>query len=224
MKKELKILISNFLLFVIIILFINACSYTQSASKRILNKSIAKSYDIVVVPGVPFTNEKWSLAMKARVYWSKFLYDKGIAKNVMYSGSAVYSPFYESEIMAMYAEAIGIPRDHIFIETKAQHSTENIYYSYKKAKKLGFENIALASDPFQTKMLRRFIKRKLNRDVGIIPFVNDSLIAMKPYMTDPAINYNQAYMYGFVSLPERESFWKRLRGTWGLKIDLTAYN
>jgi uncharacterized SAM-binding protein YcdF (DUF218 family) len=209
---------------ILIISFLNACSYTQFASKKILNKTLTKSYDIVVIPGVPFTNEKWSLTMKARVYWSKFLYDKGIAKNVMYSGSAVYSPFYESEIMAMYAVAIGIPKDHIYTETKAQHSTENIYYSYKKAKKIGFQNIALASDPFQTKMLKSFIRRKLNRDVDIIPFVNDTLKAMQPEMVDPAINYNEAYMDGFVSLPDRESFWKRLKGTWGLKIDNTAYN
>jgi hypothetical protein len=209
---------------VIFILIINACSYTQFASKKFLNKSLAKSYDVIVVPGVPFTNEKWSLAMKGRVYWSKFLYDKGIAKNVMYSGSAVYSPYYESEIMAMYAEAIGIPREHILTETKAQHSTENIYYSYKKSKKLGFENIALASDPFQSKLLRGFINRKINRNIDVIPFVNDSLKAMQPIMFDPKINYQQAYMQGFISLPERESFWKRLKGTWGLKIDDSFYN
>jgi hypothetical protein len=176
------------------------------------------------IPGVPFNNNKWSNTMKARVYWSKFLYDKGIAKNIMYSGSAVYSPFCEAEIMAMYAEAIGIPGNHILIETKAQHSTENIYYSYKKSRKLGFENIALASDPFQSKMLHGFINRKINRNVDIIPFVNDSLNAMQPLMCDPKINYQQAYMEGFISLPERESFWKRLKGTWGLKINDTYYN
>jgi uncharacterized SAM-binding protein YcdF (DUF218 family) len=224
MKIRLRNIPGALFIFTLIILLTNGCGYSQLASKKILNKSMAKSYDLIVVPGVPFTNEKWSLAMKARVYWSKFLYDQGIAKNIMYSGSAVYSPYYESEIMAMYAEAIGIPKDHIFIETRAEHSTENIYYSYKKAKKLGFRDVALASDPFQAKMLRRFIHKKVNSNVDVIPFVTDTLKAMQPIMTDPVINYNQAYMHGFVSLTEREGFWKRLKGTRGLEIDLTAYD
>jgi uncharacterized SAM-binding protein YcdF (DUF218 family) len=33
----------------------------------------------------------------------------------------------------MEEASIGIPRENIFTETKAEHSTENIYYSYKKA-------------------------------------------------------------------------------------------
>jgi hypothetical protein len=187
-----------------------------------LNESL-RGYDMVVVPGVPFENGIWSPYMKARVYWSKFLYDKGIAKNIMYSGSAVYSPYYEGEIMALYAIAIGIPKEHVFTETKAEHSTENIYYSYKKAKKLGFKRIALASDDFQTKSLRRFIYKIISPDVGIIPIVNDSLKAMVPMMTDPKIDYQQAFVKNFISLPERENFWKRLRGTRGLNVDTNAY-
>jgi hypothetical protein len=41
-----------------------------------------QTYDLVVVPGVPLENGKWSRTMKARVYWSKYLYDQGIAKNI----------------------------------------------------------------------------------------------------------------------------------------------
>jgi uncharacterized SAM-binding protein YcdF (DUF218 family) len=185
---------------------------------------MTKSYDIIVVPGVPLENGKWSPTMKARIYWSKFLYDKGIAKNIMYSGSAVYSPYYEAQIMALYGEAIGIPKENIFIETKAEHSTENIYYSYKKSKKLGFNIIALASDPFQTKMLRRFTRKIVSPDVGLIPMVIDSLKAMVPKMTDPVIDYQQAFMKNFVPLTERESFWERFKGTRGLDIDTTVYN
>jgi hypothetical protein len=66
---------------------------------------------------------------------------KGSAKNVMYSGSSVYSPYYEGEVMAMYAAAIGIPKEHIFTETKAEHSTENLYYGYHKSRKLGFKKL-----------------------------------------------------------------------------------
>ena len=142
----------------------------------------------------------------------------------MFSGSAVYSPYIESEIMALYAEAIGIPKAHIYTETKAENSTENIYYSYKKAKKLGFNKIALASDPFQTKMLRRFSRTKVSEDVKLIPIVFDTLKAMEPNMIEPEIDIRSSFVKNFISLPERESFWKRLQGTMGTKVDTTVYD
>jgi uncharacterized SAM-binding protein YcdF (DUF218 family) len=180
-------------------------------------------YDIVIVPGVPLENGKWSYTMKGRVCWSKYLYDKGITKNVIYSGAAVYSPYCEAEIMALYAEKLGIPREHIFTETRAEHSTENVYYSYKKARKLGFSRIALASDQFQTKSLKRFTRIKVSGKVGFIPIVADTLGPITSKMTDPEIDIQKAFVKDFKSLPERENFFKRLKGTRGLAIDTTAY-
>ena len=184
-----------------------------------------KSYDMIVVPGFPFPEDslQWGWIMQGRVYWAKFLYDKGIAKNVMFSGSAVYTPYYEGKIMALYAEAIGIPKEHIFTETKAEHSTENLYYSYQKAKQLGFKTIALASDPYQSKQLRLFAHLRLSRHIGIIPFVIDTLKQIEPEMKNPEIDYTRAFKENFVPLPERESQWKRMKGTLGLNIDKSAY-
>lgn len=201
----------------------NACSYSSKASKRLLKQATNQQYDVVIVPGVPFENEQWSKTMKGRVYWSKYLYDKGITKNVMYSGSSVSSPYYEGLIMALYAEAIGIPKQNIFTETKAEHSTENIYYSYQKAKKMGFDKIALASDPFQTKMLRRFVRKRVSNEVRLIPMVLDTIKLLEADMLDPVIDFQQAYNKDFIPLTERENFWKRLRGTRGLNVDTTAY-
>lgn len=178
---------------------------------------------MIVVPGVPFTEQGWDSTMKARIYWSKFLYEKGIAKNIMYSGSSVSSPYYEGDIMAMYAIAIGIPKEHVFSETKAEHSTENLYYSYFKSKKLGHNYIALATDPYQAKQLRRFARVKINKDVGIIPIVFDTLRVIQSTMINPVIDYRQAYNKDFIPLASRESFWKRFRGTMGKNIDDSAY-
>ena len=125
--------------------------------------------------------------------------------------------------MGMYAEAIGIPKQNIFAETKAEHSTENVYYAYLKAQQLGFKKIALASDPFQTKMLRKFTRQKVNAEIKLIPFVVDTLKEMQPTMIDPIIDYQQAFVPNFISITKRESFWKRLRGTMGKNIDSTVY-
>jgi uncharacterized SAM-binding protein YcdF (DUF218 family) len=209
--------------FPFILAFLNSCAYSSKACRQLLQESLGKKYDMIVVPGVPLEDGKWSATMKDRVFWSKFLYEKGIAKNVMYSGSAVYSPYREAEIMAMYGEKLGIPKENIYTEIKAEHSTENIYYSYKKSKKLGFTTIALASDPFQTKMLRRFTRKIVSKDVALIPIVYDTIRHMESVTPDPAIDYERAFVKDFKAITQKDGFFKRLRGTRGLDIDTTAY-
>ncbi len=206
-----------------LLLSLISCSFSSRTCNKLLKESMHDSFDVIVVPGVPLENGKWSLAMKESICWSKYLYDKGIAKNIMYSGSAVYTPYVEGNVMALYAEALGIPKEHIFSETKAEHSTENIYYSYKKARKLGFKKIALASDPFQTKSLRRFTFKRVSPDVKLIPAVIDSLKSQTYALSDPIVEYQQTFVMDFTPLPDRENYWKRLRGTMGLDIDTSAY-
>ncbi len=209
--------------FSLVLPILNSCAYSSKATKHLLEESLNKKYDMIVVPGVPFEDAKWSATMRDRVFWSKYLYEKGIAKNVMYSGSAVYSPYREAEIMAMYGEKLGIPKENIYTEIKAEHSTENIYYSYKKAKRLGFSAVALASDPFQTKMLRRFTRKIVSQDVAFIPIVYDTIQPVQAGIPHPTIDYEKAYVKDFKSITEKEGLLKRLRGTRGLDIDSTAY-
>lgn len=223
MSKNLSHSYLKFIFSLSFLWLIASCSFSDKTTSQYLNKALTKTYDVIVVPGVPFKETGWDSIMKARVYWSKYLFDKGIAKNIIYSGSSVYTPYYEGEIMALYAIAIGIPKDHVFTETKAEHSVENLYYSYLKSKKLGFNSIALATDPYQAKQLKRFARVRISEDAGLIPIVFDTLRSMQPVMTDPVIDYQQAYNKNFVSLTSRQSFWKRLRGTLGKNIDYNAY-
>ena len=199
------------------------CSYSIKKAEKMYLASENKTFDAIIVPGVPFNNGKWSDIMKIRVFWSKFLYDKGIAKNIIYSGSAVYSPYYEAEIMALYAQQLGIPKEHIYVENKAEHSTENVYYSYKYGKLLGFKSIALATDPFQSKMVKSFIRKELKGKITVIPIVYDTLNELNPPMYDPQINPSSAFDSSFISIMEREGFWKRLQGTRGKNVDRSAY-
>jgi uncharacterized SAM-binding protein YcdF (DUF218 family) len=173
-----------------------------------------KPYDAIIVTGIPYDSAdgKWSDIMKMRVYWSLFLYQNGVANNIIYSGAAVYTPYVESKIMAMYGEALGISKKNIFIEDKAEHSAENLYYSYHLGKRLGFKKIAVATDPIQLSLLRTF-PRKMNIDVDFIPIVFDKLKVMK--MEDVSIEAEKARIEDFVSLVDRETKWKRLMGTLG---------
>ena len=60
------------------------------------------------------------------------------------------TPYVEGELMALYARAIGVPDGVIHTETNALHSCENLYYSYQMARRLGFQKIAVVSDPIHT--------------------------------------------------------------------------
>ncbi|RMG21553.1 MAG: YdcF family protein [Bacteroidetes bacterium] len=192
----------------------------QIVPKNLYAKAVKQPpYDAIIVPGVPFKDGKWSFIMKARVRWACHLYKSGIAQNIIFSGSAVYSPYVEARIMALYARQMGVPESHIFTEERAEHSTENLYYSLLIAKKQGFERVALATDPFQSKMLMRFA-HKHELEVDYIPIVFSKLKKME----DPqiVINPESAKVENFVALPERESWWERWQGTMGEKVEWEA--
>lgn len=193
----------------------SGCFIFSTSPQKMYDRSADQVFDAIIVPGVPFEPEDWSLTMKVRVYWGKYLFDKGRAKNIIYSGSAVYTPYIEAEIMALYGESLGIPKANIFIESKAEHTTENVYYAVQLAKKQGFKSIALATDPFQSKMVRGFTK-KVIPEVVHIPIVYDSLSTIEKI--DPIIDHKQAFVQDFVALPDREGWWERLKGTRGKKI------
>ena len=203
---------------IFIMLLLNACSYTQKTTKQLLAASRLTVYDVIIVPGVPLENGKWSRTMKERIYWAKYLYDQGITKNILFSGSAVYTAYYEGIIMSLYAAALGISPECIFYETDAEHSVENVYYSYKKARALGFKKIALASDPFQTRSLSKFTHKRISPDIAMLPMVTDTLKMLEPAMMDPVINIEKAFDSNFISIKERKNFIQRLRGTLGRNI------
>lgn len=200
---------------VVIVIAVVSCGSTQKAFQKVESQL---PFDAIIVPGVPF-DTAWSDIMRARVLWSYHLYSKGFAKNIIFSGSAVYSPYIESRIMAEYAKKLGIPTEHIFTEERAEHSTENVFYSYYMAKDLGFEKVALATDPFQTKMVKSFSKKK-NLEIAYVPAIFDTIHF---YYDDVNVSIDPTWaeVENFVSLPEREGFWKRFAGTLGKNLKYT---
>ncbi len=102
------------------------------------------------------------------------------------------------------------------MDSLAQHSTENMWYSYLLGKKNGFENMALATDPFQTRMLYRFGKKKL-KPVKFLPVIFDTLRTLNH--TTLQIDYLPYKINNFKSIVETQSKWYRLRGTMGKHIN-----
>lgn len=215
----------RFLQFSLLLLILSGFAFLYlkySAGKSFKENSKNIPYDAIIVPGYPFQEDdsSWHEIMKIRVYWSHYLYETGYTKNVIYSGAAVYSPFVESKIMKAYGIALGIPAEAIYIDTIAKHSTENLYYAYQLAQNLGFEKIALATDPFQNAALALFAKNN-DIEVDFLPIVFH--ILKKLNKVDPEINPTSAYVNDFVALPNKVSYFERLKGTMGKKIDKDVY-
>lgn len=150
-----------------------------------------------------------------RILWAKHLYNSGFTKNIIFSGSSVYTPFIEGIAMKVIADSLGKSPDNTFAETKAEHSTENVYYSWKMAKEMGFQKIALAIDPFQTMLLRGFTKRYCP-GVAHIPVVF-GVVNMDGTLL-PLVDTTSFYNKDFVSITKRESFWERFQGTRGKRV------
>ncbi len=190
----------------------------SSCSKLSYKRAVKHApYDAIIVTGNPFNGKKWSDVMKMRVYWSIILYKRGLTKNIIYSGSAVYTPYIEAEIMKQYAIKLGVPEDVIYTDTIAEHSTENLWYSCKLAKQVGFTKVALATDPFQSFAMKKFRKDNDLR-IRFLPLV---ISEVHPYMSlkSPTIDPSLAFVKNFKSIEERESKWKRFKGTLGLNIE-----
>ncbi|MEI8279437.1 MAG: YdcF family protein [Bacteroidota bacterium] len=183
--------------------------------------SAVKPFDAIIVPGIPFRNGHWDAIMRARVLWSFYLFQNGFANNIIYSGSAVYTPYTEAVIMGMYAQALGIPENRILHEHKARHSTENVYFSYLLAKERGFKSLALATDPIQSFLLQGFTKKRFMSPILHIPYISSK---MKEYQhLDPIIDPTSALVDNFKSITDSESISKRWGGTMGKGIDWSKH-
>lgn len=203
---------------------VTTCSITKKNIKTKYQEALnSEPFDVIIVPGVPFDGDTWHMVMKMRVYWSFHLFEKGLTKNIIYSGSSVYSPYVEAEVMKRYAMVLGIPEENILTESRAEHSTENVFYSFHLAKENGYSKIALATDPFQTKMVKKFMRKHFKNQIEIIP-INFEIIDEKMDQPDPKIDTTGLWVENFVSIKDRESWWKRFKGTLGENINYEEFS
>ncbi len=215
MRKRLFKIVLSVLLFLTIGLLLTHCSFQRYARKSFERAKKEIPFDVIIVPGVPYQDTAMNVIYKARVLWAKYLYDSAFTKNIIFSGSAVYTPYYEATTMMMYADSLGLPTENLFAETEALHSTENIYYGWKMAKSMAFKKIALATDPFQSRLLKSFIE-EYTPGVYSIPIVFEKIDTKS--IVFPKINDHAAFVENFISLPKRQGFWERFRGTRGERV------
>lgn len=204
MKKKLLFLLSVFMM-----LLFCGCNIKKVASEVFAEYIKGAPYDVIIVPGMGFdTATQQTSGFNARIAWAKSLYDRGAAKNIIFSGDACSSPYVEGKLMKMIAEKMGVPAQHIFSEIKAQHSKENVYYGWLMAQQMGFKKIALASDPYQALFLKGFVEKNMP-GMGILPISIDSLKYFSAAV--PTVDAANAFVKNFTPLNKRQSFWARVR-------------
>lgn len=210
-------MMKNFLIIIPVLFLLSSCILFNNNSTKLYRKAIQKSpFDAGIVPGVPWVESGWDSAMKGRVIWAVHLYKRGVVKNLIFSGGSVYSPFYEGKIMCLYAQKMGVPKENCFAEIEAEHSVENVYYGRKMADSLGFNRVALITDPFQATLLKSLL-RKFKPHVIRIPFIVDTLRTVNKISV--AIDGSSARNPNYtVPLWDRVSKWERLQGTRGKKV------
>jgi uncharacterized SAM-binding protein YcdF (DUF218 family) len=213
-------LVIHYLIFIACILAISGCKFYYGAFYTDPQKCFGdalreKPYDIVIVPGFPSDSGKINTTLSERILWADYLYKNGIANQILFSGSAVYTPFIEGEIMRLFALQLGIDENEIKVETKALHSTENLYYGFKMASESGYEKIAFATHPAQSSFLKQF-RRKFNLDLDFIPIVADSIKNIK--YSFQSIYLSKIFVEDFIPLNERQGLFKKLRGTRGGRV------
>lgn len=202
---------------------VSGCSYIGKNSNRIyqVNVNNHRSFDAIIVPGIPYKEREWGGLMKARVLWSYVLYKSGYAKYIIYSGGAVHTPYKEAIVMGLYAQKLGIPPDRILYDTLASHSTGNVYYSYLIAKERGFRKVALATDWAQMGFLRKFLKARFASPIHELPIISDSIDKYEHISV--AIDPGPAKVNDFVPI-EKWPLLKRITKPNEEYLDFSAYH
>ncbi|MFY9309523.1 MAG: YdcF family protein [Bacteroidia bacterium] len=205
-----------FFVFCAVLFFLQGSHNISRAQNTVQFAKATEHFDAIIVPGIPYKDPALEIIFKARILWAKYLFDNGVADNIIFSGGAVYNPYVEGIIMKTYADSLGIPPAHTFSEVQAEHSTENIYYSLLMARQMGFRKVAVATDHYQAIIIKKFMDKNCpDVKLILIEFKKINLIAA-PW---PEIDPSAACVDDFVSLVEREDRIKRFKGTLGMNIN-----
>lgn len=196
MKKTFSLLLASF-----IILLCASCNLKTKVIKTYARNVKKAPFDAIIVPCYPYKSTgRDTMLVNFRLYWAKELYDKGIAKNIIFSGAAVHTPYVEGTVMKLMAEALGIPAEHVFAETEALHTTSNARLGKKMAKQLGFKKIAMATDPYQFS----YMSILMWFSAPGVPILSFPVGEEAKYTTPlPFINDSTALVKNFVPLKER---------------------
>lgn len=198
-------------------LLIGIILFSMHADANPKRESNGKVYDAIIIPGYPYSPDKKPNAIyRMRLAWAFELYQQGRTKYIILSGGAVHSPYVEAEIFALYLIEKGIPAEALILERNAEHSMENVFYSIEIAETYGFENIAVATDLWQSGMIQ-MIGKRFDHDLSKVDFLPAKFYLVNHYWGsfNYEIDHELAHQLEFIPLIERKDRETRWLGTHG---------
>jgi len=141
----------------------------------------ATRFDAVIIPGCP-SEEDGSLSpcQMSRAAWAAILWQRGLASAFITSGAAVHSRYVEADAIAAGMVALGVPADRIWLEPHALHTDENMYFSLRIARALGFHHLAVASQKGHAAWSCRMLEDWGQAACGAFSVDMDAVIASHP--------------------------------------------
>ena len=138
-------------------------------------------YDAVIIPGCPSEDDgSLSPCQMSRAAWAAILWQRGLAGAFITSGAAVHSRYVEADAIAAGMVALGVPADRIWLEQNALHTDENMYFSLRIARALGFRRLAVASQKGHAAWSCRMLEDWGQRSCGAFSVDMDAVLASHP--------------------------------------------
>lgn len=138
-------------------------------------------FDAVIIPGCP-SEEDGSLSpcQMSRAAWAAILWQRGFAGAFITSGAAVHSRYVEADAIAAGMVALGVPAERIWLEENALHTDENMYFSLRIARALGFQRLAVASQKGHAAWSCRMLEDWGQKGCGAFSVDMDAVLASHP--------------------------------------------
>ena len=120
-----------------------------------------KSFDVIIVLGNPANaNGSPSLLMASRVEKAVQIAKSGQASRLLMTGGGVYNDFVEAEVMAQYAQQLGIATSDVFVENQARDTFQNARLSAEFCQRQGWHQVMVVTSKFHLARARRIFRRE----------------------------------------------------------------
>ncbi|MCU1278717.1 MAG: hypothetical protein JWM53_2263 [bacterium] len=141
----------------------------------------ATRFDAVIIPGCPSEDDgSLSACQMSRAAWGAILWRRGLAGGFITSGAAVHSRYVEADAIAAGLAALGVPADRIWLEPNALHTDENMYFSLRIVRALGWQRVAVASHKGHAAWACRMLEDWGLRACGAFSIDADAVTASHP--------------------------------------------
>ena len=135
---------------------------------------VVKKADAIVVfgGGVGETGSPGKSTIE-RARFAADLYKKGFASKVIFSSGYTYK-YNDAENMKVFAVSMGVPKEDIMLELKANNAYENVLYSSQIVRSSGLSSIILISAPYNMKRVS-LVYNKIAKDIKVdyVPVANN---------------------------------------------------